>query len=194
MTQVQPGPVTVSDLTSQEAWKSFISWNAQNSSFTPKGGPVICNAPASKVFATVTDSSTYKLWSSFIPKVEIEPSDASTPTLIKPGTKIHFSVVMNPKKPQSFTPTDLLADGILEPTRPGETYYITWRATGFPQWLLFARRFWEIEDLEGGGSRVSTYEFQRGPLAAIVKMMYSARLYEALENDAKELAAFCERE
>ncbi|KAL9113755.1 MAG: hypothetical protein Q9227_002200 [Pyrenula ochraceoflavens] len=178
MAQTSAKPLKVSELTSQEAWESFILYNQQNNSYVMQAGPRDCKAPASKVFATLTDSSTWKDWSSFVPKIEVEPpsemqsNGKESSGTLEPGAKLHFGVVMNPEKPKSFMPSHLIVDKTCVPKEKGEAYYVTWSTIGMPHWLHFGQRVWKIEDLDDGASRLTTYEFQRGPMVWPIKFLY----------------------
>ncbi|KAH6616695.1 hypothetical protein C7974DRAFT_416812 [Boeremia exigua] len=99
----------------------------QESVFAITGSARI-NAPASFVFATLLDTSTYPKWCTFVPKVVIselpssvarDPSDGaeSKSAELRLGTKFTFFAVMgNPGSKQ--TPTHLIISDVSTPSEP----------------------------------------------------------------------------
>lgn len=110
----------------------------------------------------------------------------------EPGTKgrltrVRVSVVEGPEGWGTGSEGGKEAD-----PEPGTTYRVAWQALGFPTWSLRGERVHEIEVVEGGGCRFSSWETMRGPLASVVKVAVGAGLDRAFERFVGEVRGWCE--
>ena len=165
------------------------------------------NAPATVVWHILTDTAGYSEWCSFCPKVTIhsQPSTEPNDSSLHVGTSLTFHVVMDSKKPTSYTDTQLRVTDISTPASPStyipqETldsdpalhadlntiYRISWTTEGgFVSRGLKSERYHEIIILGEDECEVRTWECQGGSLARAVKWMYKDTLQ-------KKFAEWCE--
>ncbi|CAG8083052.1 unnamed protein product [Penicillium olsonii] len=170
------------------------------------GSSTLIPAPSPKVWAALTDTSTWPTWNSFVPRVTIRsqpnaPSQSPLSPILQQGTKFTFHVRMDPtstsEKPQPATDVHLL---ITECTAPdpetGAVGRIVWtgdyEAPGtMSRSLLLAERVHEIRDVEGG-TEVRNWEAQVGWVVFVVRMMYGVRLQANFELWVDDLRRFVE--
>lgn len=184
------------------------------------GSSTFISAPSPKVWAALTDTSTWPKWNSFVPRVTIrsqpdspahqgptdqaEPSTATTTTLspvLQKGTKMTFHVRMDPAstKPQASRDVALVVTEF-DPPNP-ETHSagrIVWvadyeAAGAMPRSLLAAERVHEVVSVEGG-TEVRNWEAQVGWAVYAVKWMYGKRLQGNFEGWVDDLRGFVEGE
>lgn len=110
----------------------------------------------------------------------------------EPGTKgrltrVRVSVVEGPEGWGTGPEGEQEAD-----PEPGTTYRVAWQALGFLTWSLRGERVQEIEVVEGGGCRFSSWETMRGPLASVVRVSVGAGLDRAFERFVGEVRGWCE--
>ncbi|OQD81898.1 hypothetical protein PENANT_c024G00762 [Penicillium antarcticum] len=131
------------------------------------GSSTFINAPAAKVWESLTDTSTWPAWNSFVPRVTIrsQPSNATNETtdlspILQKDTRFIFHVRMDPtstsKKPQAATD---VYGRVTECSAPnaetGEIGRIVWGvdpdAPGAHSLsMLKAERVHEVKAVEGG--------------------------------------------
>ncbi|CAI7677926.1 unnamed protein product [Penicillium pancosmium] len=177
------------------------------------GSSIFINAPSTRVWEVLTDTSTWPSWNSFVPRVTIR-SQPDTPTstsantdpnttapaplspVLQKGTKVTFHVRMDPNstKPQAATDAGLIVTEYEAPNaETGTPGRIVWasdfEAAGtMPPSLLTAERVHEIKDVkaeEGGlsGTEVRNWELQVGWMVYVVKWMYGAQLRGFIEGN-----------
>jgi hypothetical protein len=182
------------------------------------GSSIFIAAPSSKVWAALTDTSTWPSWNSFVPRVTIRsqpdtPSDnehTDTSTLspvLQLGTRLTFHVRMDPtsSQPQAATDVHLVITEYVPPdAAKGTTGRICWasdfdaRGTMSPS-LLKAERVHELKDVEITegenvlrGTEVRNWECQVGWLVYVVKWMYGGQLHRNFEFWVQDLKNYVE--
>ncbi|OGE54545.1 hypothetical protein PENARI_c006G10767 [Penicillium arizonense] len=145
------------------------------------GSSTLISAPAAKVWSTLTDTSTWPAWNSFVPRVTIrsQPSNTTTPNditndpspTLQKGTRFIFHVRMDPTststKPQAATDVYGLVTECAAPNaETGDIGRIVWTVDpdapgAMPQSLLKAERVHEVTAVEGG-TEVRNWEAQVG--------------------------------
>ncbi|KAJ5357565.1 hypothetical protein N7541_004723 [Penicillium brevicompactum] len=185
------------------------------------GSSTFITAPSPKVWAVLTDTSTWPTWNSFVPHVTIRsqpteptptksahpPSQSNAPTtnslspILQKGTRFTFHVRMDPtstsEKPQPATDVHLLISEFSPPNpETGSVGRIVWTgdydAPGtMSRSLLMAERVHEIMDVEGG-TEVRNWEAQVGWVVFMVRMMYGVRLQANFELWVADLKRFVE--
>ena len=171
------------------------------------------SAPADAVFETVLKVGEYGKWNAFAPKVTIhsQPSGEGDGHL-HTGTLFTLHVVMDEKKPQSYTPTQLIVTDISTPERPskyiakdildnedsftadlGSVYRIGWKCEGgFASKGLKTERFHEVVSFGPNECGVRTWECQGGMLAYTVRWLYKKTLEGKFQLWCDDLKKFCE--
>jgi hypothetical protein len=176
-------------------------------------GSVRIEAPAAKVYETLLNVGDYQSWNTWIPKVTIKSQPegvADSDTTLHLDTLFVFHVIMDAKKPQSETPTELRMSDISTPDRPSDyvrgellseehgftpdaskVYRMAWKSEGgFPG--LFAERFHEIIPTGENSCEVRTWEVMKGVLAYTVKWLYAKTLREKFVLWCQDLKSKCE--
>jgi hypothetical protein len=183
----------------------------------PTHASIAINAPASLVWTILTNMSNYPDWNSFCPKVTIrsqpEGVDSSDPNLHL-GTSFVFHVVMDSKKPKSYTDTQLRVLDISTPDQPSsyipqttldsepalasdlsKLYRISWTTEGgFVARGLKSERFHEIIVVSEDSCSVRTWECQGGSLARAVKWMYQDTLKQKFKDWCEDLKRESEKQ
>ncbi|KAJ5766907.1 uncharacterized protein N7511_004523 [Penicillium nucicola] len=159
------------------------------------GSSTFIDAPAAKVWETLTNTSTWPAWNSFVPRVTIrsQPSNTTNATndttdlspVFQKDTRFILHVRMDPtstsEKPQASTD---VYGRVTESTAPnaetGENGRIVWGVDpdapgAYSPSMLKAERVHEVTAVEGG-TEVRNWEAQTGWLVYIVKVMYKERL------------------
>jgi len=157
------------------------------------------HAPASLAFAIVRDTSCYGAWNTWVPRVTIheQPDGAAADSAeLEPATSFTFHVVMDAKRPDRETPTQLRVSDLSTPLAPSAylrdagvaddpsfyadpkaVYRIAWRTEGgFVSMGLRSERFHEIVVLSDDECEVRTWEIMGGFLAHTVSWMFKATL------------------
>lgn len=168
------------------------------------GSSTTISASSARVWAALTDTSTWPDWNSFVPRVTIRSQpdqDESTPLspVLQIGTKVTFHVRMDPDstKPQAATDAQLVVTEYVAPNAgTGTTGRIVWvgdyDAPGsMSRSLLTAERVHEVTDVEGG-TEVRNWECQVGWMVYVVKWMYGAKLNHNFELWVQDLKKFVE--
>lgn len=157
---------------------------------------VVVNAPASVVWDVLRDTAQYGQWNSFVPEVKISSQPGGVNSkILQVGTSMIFQVVMDPKKPTSYTQTQLRVVDISTPDEPSayipeaeladatytsdlkSVYRISWKVEGgFMTRGLRSERFHEIIILDNDKCEVRSWETMGGVLARAVKWAYSTVL------------------
>lgn len=169
-------------------------------------------APAASVFKAVLDVDNYPQWNTFVPRVTIhsQPSEIDDKTLHK-GTLFTFHVVMDEKKPNNETATQLLVTDVSTPDSPSDylaadlleddtftadlstVYRISWRCEGgFASKGLKTERFHEVIALGPNECEVRTWENQAGVLAYTVRWFFQKTLNRKFQLWCDDLKKFCE--
>ena len=171
------------------------------------------SAPANVVFDAVLKAAEYGQWNTFAPKVVIhnQPNGEEDGQL-HAGTLFTLHVVMDEKKPQSFTPTQLIVTDISTPEHPSDyvakdlrerndsftadlksVYSIGWKCEGgFASKGLRTERFHEVVSLGPNECEVRTWECQGGVLAYTVRWLYKKTLEGKFQLWCNDLKKFCE--
>ncbi|CAI7660134.1 unnamed protein product [Penicillium manginii] len=164
------------------------------------GSSIIINAPSTRVWEVLTDTSTWPSWNSFVPRVTIrsQPNTDTAPLspILQKGTRVTFHVRMDPTstKPQAATDAGLVVTEYEAPnTETGALGRIVWasdfEAVGtMPGSLLTAERVHEIKDVEVEGGRGT----EVGWMVCVVRWMYGAKLKVNFDLWVKDLKAFVE--
>ncbi|KAI9685101.1 MAG: hypothetical protein M1820_010847 [Bogoriella megaspora] len=164
-------------------------------------------APAITTWQILTDTANYSDWCSFCPKVTVhsQPPSGPTDSVLRRGTHFTFHVVMDSKKPTSYTDTQLRVTDVSTPSDPStyilqstldleptfhpdlnNLYRISWTTEGgFVSKGLKSERFHEIIIIAEDECEVRTWECQGGSLARVVKWVYKETLQ-------KKFAEWCE--
>ena len=173
-------------------------------------------APAALVFDVLLDVTSYGQWNTFCPKVTIETqpkkqSDSRTDTL-QLGTVFTLDAIMDSKKPDKPTPTQVKVTDISTPSEPSSyipsnilendasytadlhrLYRISWKCEGgFVSRGLKTERFNEVIALNENECVARTWENQGGVLAHTVKWMYKQTLQEKFALWCKDLKRYSE--
>jgi hypothetical protein len=219
-------------MTSEKAGASWPPPNGLTTVNVPRSDTVLSvyastriNAPAKRVFEVVRDIRSYQSWNQFCPKTstQVQPLTGDQPPFDKDGgvdfgtlylgTVFTFDVIMNAKKPNSSTPTQLKVTDISTPENPStyisqETldgdpgyfpdltrlYRISWKPEGgFVNKGLRGERFHEIFVLGDNQCEVRTWENQSGVLAHTVKWLYKQTLMEKFQLWVDDLKKRCEQ-
>ena len=180
------------------------------------------SAPASLVFSTLLDTSTYPKWNTWCPRVTVrsQPDDVPSSTsssLVSPvlqrDTRFIFHVVMDATKPEKFTDTSLRVTDMSTPEKWSDyvptalledssfmadlsrVYRVAWTTEGvFMARVMKGERFHEIIVLGEGECEVRTWECLGGVLARLVKWTYGETFFrEKFRNWVRELKEECER-
>ncbi|KAL9094901.1 MAG: hypothetical protein Q9165_002851 [Trypethelium subeluteriae] len=166
----------------------------------PIYGSTTISAPAAQVWRLLIDTSSYESWCSFCPKVTIhsQPPSAPNDSELRLDTHFTFHVVMDSKKPTSYTKTQLRVTDISTPNEPStyipkdelesdpawtedlsRVYRIAWTTEGgFVARGLRSERFHEVIDRGEDSCEVRTWECQGGSLAHAVKWTYKKTLQQ----------------
>jgi hypothetical protein len=182
------------------------------------GSSIFIAAPSSKVWATLTDTSTWPSWNSFVPRVTIRSqpdspvdngnNDTSTLSpVLQLGTRVTFHVRMDPtsSQPQAAADTHLVITEYVPPdAAKGTLGRICWKmdfdapGTMGPS-LLTAERVHELKDVEITegenvlrGTEVRNWECQVGWLVYVVRWMYGERLHRNFELWVQDLKNYVE--
>jgi hypothetical protein len=177
------------------------------------------SAPAASVFDAVLHVAEYDKWNTFIPKAHItsQPSSNGDPndrSRMQIGSIMDFYAVMDAKKPQKTQQTGLQVSDISTPDRKSQyidqatldsdpaymadldkVYRVSWKSHGgFVSRGLQTERFHEIIVLSDNECEVRTWEVMGGPLANMVKWMYSKTLQQKFQLWVDDLKKHCERQ
>jgi len=183
----------------------------------PTYASIEINAPAALVWAVLIDTKRYPDWNSFCPKVTVrsqpEGTDSTDPNL-HIGTSFVFHVVMDSRKPTSYTDTQLRVLDISTPEHASsyisqstldseptfasdlnKLYRITWTTEGgFVARGLKSERFHEIIVSDDSSCLVRTWECQGGSLARAVKWMYKDTLKQKFADWCDDLKKESEKQ
>jgi hypothetical protein len=189
----------------------------------------LVHAPASLVFSAILNVGEYKEWNNWVPDVRIDSQPAATSSCPSPspeedgrmlriGTHMTFSVIMNASKPQSINTTNLKVLDISTPEAPSsylspqmlddptftadlsKIYRVSWTsAGGFMARFLQLERFHEVivmdRDFDGKERcEVRTWEAMEGLLARITRWVYGETLKEKVGLWVKDLKKWCEEQ
>ncbi|GME24710.1 hypothetical protein B0H19DRAFT_217107 [Neofusicoccum parvum] len=169
--------------------------------FTATASIPISAAPE-KVFALLTDRSTWPVWNTFIPLADLvspAPISASPDDgKIQVGQKLHFHV-----RAKVFGKLRAVPGGSGEEVNilstpadaAGERgiWRVGWKAADMPAWLFRAQRVNEVLAEEGGGCTYRTDETFDGPLAYLVKVLSGWLVREGLVMWAEGLKKEAEK-
>ena len=172
------------------------------------------HAPAALVLNTLRNVTDYT-WNQWVPRVSIQmqPSVDSDDGRLNVGTIFTLHVIMNEKKPNSETPTQLKVTDISTPEHPSayvaadvlesedtytsdlsKVYRISWKCEGgFVSKGLKTERFHEIIVLGETECEVRTWENQGGVLAHSVKWLYKQTLMDKFKLWCDDLKKICEK-
>ena len=160
-------------------------------------------APASHVFKVLLDTSSWPEWNSFCPQVDVTPASSSSNSEgLDVGAIMNLHVRMTPSsglRQQKVSVTELRRSqaeesNALDDASGMPCYTVSWQVEGMPQWLLRGFRTSEVKGSEDGEeSEFRTWEFQAGPLARVVKLIYGTTLQERFQDWADDLKAFSEK-
>jgi len=160
----------------------------------PNGGvftvssSVVISAPASRIFDAIVDTTNWYKWNTFVPSVQIikQPSDHSdNAEKLAVGTDMRFTVYMKPGGSATSSREQVT---VLD----SEACKICWKFTGAPSWLLRAERVHEIADKEDGTCEYHTWETFAGPMAYVIRSIYSNDLQERFQDWATSLKRYVE--
>ena len=186
-------------------------------------GPTTVDAPASLVYETLSDVSTWSQWNSLVPKCDIlsRPSvESASPiesdrsredTILSVGALIRFHVAMGFVPVRVFYVVNKMSSPpkkddntkakSTEPTSlpAKDMYIINWRnaptrQSWVPSWLIRFERTHEIRILDEGSCEVETWDCQAGPSAYFVKWFMHGRLEREFGNWVEGLRKYCEQE
>ena len=183
----------------------------------PTYASIEIDAPASVVWEVLLNVNKYPNWNSFCPKVTIRSQPQGTDTHdpnLHNGTSFIFHVVMDSKKPTSYTETQLRVLDISTPDQPSsyipqakldsdpaftsdlsKLYRISWTTEGgFVARGLKSERFHEIIVLNEKSCLVRTWECQGGSLARAVKWMYKDTLKQKFVEWCEDLKRESEKD
>lgn len=179
-------------------------------------------APAHLVLEVIRETDKYGEWNSWVPKVDInsqpDGSDAgSRPGYMVTGTSFTFQVIMDSKKPDKYTATQLRCSDISTPEAStkyipdsllatpenqdrgcftadlSKVYRIAWKTEGgFVSRGLRSERFHELIVINENECECRTWEVMGGVLAHTVKWMFSKKLSECFEIWCRDLKARAE--
>lgn len=182
------------------------------------GSSIFIAAPSSKVWAALTDTSTWPSWNSFVPRVTIrsqpdtrsdnDHNDTSTLSpVLQLGTRLTFHVRMDPDSSQRQAATDIhlvITEYVPPDAAKGTTGRICWaldfdvRGAMGPS-LLKAERVHELKDVEITegenvlrGTEVRNWECQAGWLVYVVKWMYGGKIRRNFELWVQDLKNYVE--
>ena len=181
----------------------------------PTHASIKISAPASVVWQILIDTAHYSEWCSFCPKVTIRSQPASyesADTDLHIDTHFTFHVVMDSKKPTSYTDTQLRVTDISTPSSPSayipqstldaepafssdlsKIYRISWTTEGgFVARGLKSERYHEVIALSDKECEVRTWECQGGSLARAVKWMYKDTLQQKFRDWCEDLKRMAE--
>ncbi|KAJ6588730.1 hypothetical protein B0H19DRAFT_216925 [Mycena capillaripes] len=160
------------------------------------------SAPSEKVFALLTDCSTWPVWNTFIPRADlvspapnsVAPDDGK----IQVGQKLHFHV-----KARVFGALRTVPGGggievntLSTPDDAGGErgiWRVGWKGADMPEWLFRAQRMNEVLAEDGGGCTYRTTETFDGPLAYLVKVLSGWLVREGLVMWAEGLKKEAEK-
>ena len=179
-------------------------------------GRTVIKAPASLVFDTLTDVSTWPKWNPFVPKCDIisrphqragSAGGVAPDSTLRVGDIIRFHVAIGVPVRVTYvvnkitTPHDALDPSAtsLESPNAKNMYTINWKNPSFfrswvPSWLIRFERTHEVRILNAGACEVETWDCQAGPSAYLVKWLMTKRLNKEFENWVEGLKAYCERQ
>ncbi|PSK42728.1 hypothetical protein B9Z65_5650 [Elsinoe australis] len=156
------------------------------------------HAPASKIYNTLLESTTWPSWSSFVPHVSISsqpPGTDPSSTRLVVGTAMNFTVHMSPKmKTKSPEEVNIVSAAPRDEDPPGTKYTICWVGRMMPGVVLRAERVNEIVKTEDPGRcEYKTWETFAGVAAYAVKWSTEGLLVERFEDWTRDLKAYCEK-
>ncbi|KAJ6588729.1 hypothetical protein B0H19DRAFT_217107 [Mycena capillaripes] len=160
------------------------------------------SAPPEKVFALLTDRSTWPVWNAFIPRADLVSPGPNSAALddgkIQVGKKLHFHV-----KARVFGALRTVPGGSGEEVNVLSTpddaggergiWRVGWKAVDMPEWLFRAQRMNEVLAEDGGGCTYRTVETFDGPLAYLVKVLTGWLVREGLVMWAEGLKKEAEK-
>lgn len=153
-------------------------------------------ANARDIAEAIRDTTNYPTWNSFVPSVKIisQPDGANTSRMVI-GTDMLFNVNMT--KVIKVTSREMV-DTIEEPSdaKTGAVYRINWtfaNAWHTPRSILRARRFNEIEVLDGGLCLYRTWSEFEGLAATIAKWQFGKILQQRFGDWARDLKSYVEK-
>lgn len=166
---------------------------------------VTMQCPASHAFDTQLDTANWPKWNSFCPKVDVTPAaKSSTATsgakTLKQGDHMNLHVRMTPTsaiREQKVVVSEFEdpRSGSGEVSNSGALYRVCWVVEGMPRFMLRGNRVNEFRETASSTGEpqceYKTWEAMAGPVANIVKRMYSETLQSRFEdwaNDLKEHA------
>jgi hypothetical protein len=175
------------------------------------------SAPASLVFHTLLDTSTYPRWNTWCPNVTIrsqpdEPSSPSPSPFLQKDTHFTLHVMMDTSKPSKITDTLLRVTDISTPENQSDyvralllqqptftsdlsrVYRIAWTTEGgLVSRGLRSERFHEIIVLGNYECEVRTWECLGGVVARTIKWFWGEALMEMFGVWVRNLKGECER-
>lgn len=176
-------------------------------------GSAQMHAPAPLVFTILREVGRYGEWNSFAPKVTVQDRPVAEDGQLEIGTAFTLNVLMDSKKPDSFTPTPLKVTDISTPethssyiptaelesdpsysSNLNAVYRICWKLEG--GWTsrgLKTERFHEVIVLSKDECEVRTWENQGGLLARTVKWLYQKTLNEKFTLWCEDLKKYAEQ-
>ena len=172
-------------------------------------------APASLVFEILLHIEAYKEWNSFVPSAQIlkqdMPEDGRDPndfSHMHQNSIMNFDVVMDSKKPEKTTATNLKVTDISTPEKQtdyvdssdpsftadqSKVYRVSWTTHGgFVARGLRSERFHEVIVKGENECEVRTWEAMGGVLAYTVKWLYQTTLQEKFALWCSELKSRAE--
>lgn len=181
------------------------------------GSSIFIAAPPSKVWAVLTDTSTWPKWNSYIPNVTIrsqptpDPSASTSAAVLEPtthspilqkGTKFIFHLRIDAtslsSEPEPTKPIDGFVSEAFLPNPETGFGRIVWgvdpSAPGaYSPSMITVEREHEVIGIEGG-TVVRNWEVLVGWLAWVVKWMYSEKMQAGLDLWVADLKRFCEED
>jgi hypothetical protein len=179
---------------------------------TLPGPNLTINCPASFVLKTLSDTSTWPSWNSFVPKCEIlsNISDStatnidtseSVSSVLREGDIVAFNVAMDPSKPFKISRRDIHL--IHKASKPDdgkkEEYFIGWidapkKHGGFSPSLMKFEHLWRITKTGDEYCEVEHWNLLAGWLSYPTKWFIGGALGILHERQGRELKGFCEGE
>ena len=197
--------------TTSEPQRTYTVPSIPSPVVTIHAGPTVVKAPASVVFETLSDVSTWSKWNTFVPKCDIiarsqnlagsEDETTSDPKLsvgdiirfhVAIGVPVRVTYVVN-KVTRPHDPVKLSGSPSAK-----DMYTINWKNPSFTQswilsWLIRFERTHEIRILDEGSCEVETWDCQAGPSAYMVKWLLTKRLNKEFEKWVEGLKDYCEK-
>lgn len=157
---------------------------------------ILIAAPASFVFATFRDTSTWPAWNTFVPACVVKQSETSKASSISEhvlNAKDEMAMQVKMMPDANARQQGCIVTNTVDTPDTDGIFRICWEGKGFPKMMLRTLRTTEVVPRGEDACEFRTWEVMAGVLAYVVKTMYGTTLQERFEDCSREIKEYVEK-